>query len=91
MTDTNKPIETIRLTGGVRVKLWANNSKDGRVYITADVARTYKTRDGFGDSSSYGMRELLVLAKAADLAYERGLEIERTINGVDTGGDEDGA
>lgn len=81
MTETNnKPIETIRLSGGIRAKLWVNTSKDGKPYIAVDVARTYKHQDGFGDSSSFGLSDLLTLAKVADMAYERGVALQRELD-----------
>jgi hypothetical protein len=67
-TNTNKPVDKIRV-GSVQVSTWRNESKEGPFY-TASIELSYKGNDGqWHASTSYGLRDLINLAKAALLAH----------------------
>ena len=60
-TIINKPVHTTR-TGAVSASVFLNNGKDGSQFPSAIIRRSYKTADGFKDSSSYSSRHLNELA-----------------------------
>jgi hypothetical protein len=66
-TTTNKPVEKIRV-GSVQVSIWRNEGQEGP-FFTASVELSYKDGDQWRTSTSYGLRDLINLAKAALLAH----------------------
>ena len=58
---TNKPVHTVRI-GMVSASVFLNDGKDGAKFPSAIIRRSYKTEDGFKDTSSYGARHLGELA-----------------------------
>ena len=71
MTDRKKPIDTVRLPGGIKATTWLNTSEKGYSFTTTTITRTFKSKDGFKDSTSFTHDELLKVAKAAEQAYDR--------------------
>lgn len=57
----NKPVHTIRI-GAVSASVFLNDGKDGVKFPSAIIRRSYKTEDGYKDTSSYGARHLAELA-----------------------------
>lgn len=71
MTDTKKPIDTVRIPGGIKATTWLNTSEKGTTFTTTSITRTFKTQDGFKDSTSFSHDELLKVAKVAHQAHDR--------------------
>lgn len=65
---TNKPIEKLKL-GAINAAIWKTDTENGPVFnVTFD--RVYRNGEGnFGNTNSFRSRDLLVLAKLADLAH----------------------
>lgn len=70
MTDTKKPIDTVRLPGGMKATTWLNTSEKGKTFTTTTITRTFKGKDGFKDSTSFSHDELLKVAKIATQAFD---------------------
>jgi len=72
----NKPIDRIRI-GKVTASIWNNPSEKGDFY-SVTFERSYKGEgDTWKSSQSYGRDDLLELAKAADKAHDRILELRQ--------------
>lgn len=71
MTTQNRPVHTVKL-GLVEAAIW-RNATDGKPRYNVTVRRSYATeKDGkveWKSTDSFGRDELLVLAKAVDLAH----------------------
>jgi hypothetical protein len=69
---TNRPVQTIRY-GSVRAAIWRNivdNGNASRPLYCVTFSRSYKDGEGnWKESGSFGVDDLLVLAKAADEAH----------------------
>ena len=61
-----RPAHEIRL-GRIKAAIWANEGDNG-TWFNVTLSRSYKDRDEWKSSSSFGRDELLTLAKVADLA-----------------------
>ena len=62
-----RPVHDVRL-GSIRASIWANDTESGTRYnVTFD--RSYRDGEVWKSTNSYGRDDLLVLAKAADLAH----------------------
>jgi hypothetical protein len=74
MSDTKKPAAKINLFP-VSVAIWANKTDKG-VFYNATIASRYKDTDGkWKNSVSLGENELLLGAKALDLAHTEVLKL----------------
>ena len=75
MTDSpNQPLEEVRF-GPVKAAIWANRT-DAGVYHTASFSRLYRTEDGeWRSTASFRGHDLLLLAKVAEAAHTRILEL----------------
>ncbi len=77
-----RPTHEIKLEK-IRAAIWANESKQGKLWFNVTVTRLYKEDDQWKDTSSFGRDDLPIVNKAIDMAYgwilrrERKLEIER--------------
>lgn len=67
-TTGNRPVHTVRV-GSIKAAIWENQSED-KTRLSVTFSRGYKTDEGWKDTASFGDRDLLVLAKVADLAFE---------------------
>lgn len=76
MSNNKKPLDTIRLPGGLKATIWLNTTENGKTFPSTEISRTYKTESGFGSSYSYGQDELLKVARLATLAFDRISEIK---------------
>ena len=47
MTDTKKPIDTIRLPEGMKATTWLNKSEKGSTFTTTSITRTFKGKVGW--------------------------------------------
>jgi hypothetical protein len=64
-----KPIREIRL-GSVRAAIWQNELENGRVMHSVTFSRLYKEEGAWRDATSFGLRELPLLARAAEMAVD---------------------
>ena len=67
----HRPVQTIRY-GSVRAAIWRNivdNGNASRPMYSATFTRSYKDGDTWKDSNSFGIEELLLLAKIANEAH----------------------
>ena len=71
---TNKPVDEVRI-GRVKATIWRNNTEDGRHRYNVVFSRLYKDGDTWASTPSFGRNDLLVLAKVADLAHTRVLQL----------------
>ncbi len=62
-----KPVHKLR-DGAIEIAVWQNDSDNGPFY-TVTHTRSYKHKDEWKESDSYGKDDLLVLAKLLDLAH----------------------
>ena len=68
-----KPVTEIRI-GRVKATIWRNGTEEQpRHNVT--FSRLYKDVDQWKNTQSFGRNDLLVLAKAADLAHTRTFEL----------------
>ena len=63
-----EPVHKITL-GRIVAAIWANKTKDGRVWFNVTVTRSYKDGDQWKDTSTYSRDDLPIVAKVADMAY----------------------
>ena len=64
----SKPVAKINDTFPVTGSIW-RQERDGKVYYSASFQRAYRSESGkWKHSDSFNHRDLLLLAKAADLA-----------------------
>ena len=80
MSDTNetkKSAPVAKVSVGLQTaSIWKNES-EGRAFYNVSFDRRYRTADGnWKSTSSYGRDDLLALAKLADLAHTKILELQ---------------
>lgn len=62
-----RPVHDVRI-GAIRASIWANDTENGTRYnVTFD--RGYRDGEVWKSTTSFGRDDLLVVAKAADLAH----------------------
>jgi len=65
------PVKHIRY-GGISASIWANPTKEGRVFHTVTFQRAYKDKDGnWQNTESFRLHDLPKLRLLADKAYEQ--------------------
>ena len=79
---TNTPVDDVRI-GRVKATIWRNETEDGKLRYNVVFARLYKDGDTWQSSQSFGRGDLLMLAKVADLAHTRVLQLPQESNGED--------
>lgn len=67
MQNTNKPVHAFRY-GNVSCAIWADNSSSGYFFNTT-FSRVFRLDDSWGESASFGDRDLPDLMKAAADAH----------------------
>lgn len=87
-----QPVAKIKV-GSVQMAIWRNQGEHGSFY-NASVQLSYKDRDGkwMNNGSSYGLRDVLNLAKAAMLAHSeigKLIAADKKAAGEKPGDDED--
>ena len=71
MTENSKPIEKI-MQFPVSAAIWRNMSREGAVFYSVSFERSYRDDNGaWKTTGSFRDSDLLLLAKAADLAHSR--------------------
>jgi hypothetical protein len=67
----NPPADKVRV-GLITASIWENKDENGKVYHNVTFERRYiDAKDQWQSTHSYGPRDLLELAKAADLAHTK--------------------
>lgn len=75
MANSQKPLEEVRL-GLVKAAIWQNQTETG-VRHSASFSRIYKDGDDWKTTTSFYPQDLLLLAKVADHAHTRILELQK--------------
>jgi len=70
-----RPIDEVKF-GSVVASIWKNQSKDN-IYYNVTFTRPYKDGESWKRTESFGRDDLLVAAKAADLAHTRIYELAK--------------
>ena len=74
-TKKNTPVATVRV-GLQTASIWKNES-EGRAFYNVTFDRRYRAaKDDWKSTNSYGADDLLALAKLADLAHTRVMELQ---------------
>ena len=68
-----KPVEEVRI-GRVKATVWRNGTDEQPRY-NVTFSRLYKEGDQWKSTQSFGRNDLLVLAKVADFAHTRILQL----------------
>lgn len=63
----NPPAHVIRF-GYIKASIWRNQTKSGERH-TVSIVRLYRNGDVWKESTRFGRDDLLLVAKAADLAH----------------------
>ena len=72
-----KPHDEVRI-GTVKAAIWQNQAGD-RTRYNVTFSRIYRDAEGqWKTTQSFGRNDLLVLAKVADQAYSRIVDLQRT-------------
>lgn len=75
-TESNKPVDRVDVYP-VYAAIWRNNSDKGP-YYSVTFEKRYRDKDGnWTGTQSFSGDDLLQLAKAADRAHDRILELQR--------------
>ena len=75
MANTHKPLEEVRL-GLVKAAIWPNETETG-IRHSVTFSRIYKDGDDWKTTTSFYPQDLLLLAKVADHAHTRILELQQ--------------
>lgn len=63
-----KPFHTIR-DRLIKVTIWKNITNEKKIFYSVDIARAYKTSQGWNDTNSFSGAELLKAANLISEAY----------------------
>lgn len=73
-----RPVHEIRL-GAIKAVIWANKLESGRVVHNVVPVRVYRDEPGnWRETHSFGRNDLLVAAKALDLAHSYVVDAEQS-------------
>jgi hypothetical protein len=71
----NKPVAEVKISKIV-ASIWANETEKGTTRYNVTFARLYRTEDGeWKRTDGFGRDDLLVLAKVADQAHSKIVEL----------------
>ena len=87
MATNNKPVAELRI-GAVKATVW-ENEVGGITRHNVTFSRIYRDGDQWKTSHSFGLNNLLVLAKLADQVHT--LIAERTVEAANAAGDDEAA
>ena len=65
----SKPPAHVVRFGTIKISIWRNQKQGSADHFTAAPARIYKNGDRWVESQRFSRDDLLVLAKAADVAH----------------------
>ena len=74
-TQSNQPIAQVKV-GTILASIWANENDEGAVRHSVQFQRMYRKDEKWHYTDSFGRDQLLTLAKAADLAHSKILELQ---------------
>ena len=84
MASKNTPVAEVRI-GLVVASIWQNDTDSGTRY-NVTFSRLYRDGDSWKNTRSFGRNDLLVVAKVADRAHDRILELQDSAaSGAETG------
>lgn len=63
-----RPVQQFRV-GSIKAAIWENQTESGTRH-QATFSRGYKTDDGWKDTTSFGIQDLPILEKVANMAFE---------------------
>jgi hypothetical protein len=67
--DNNSPVKQIRSINGISASIWKRESKEGEVYYTASIDRSYKDKDNkWHRTNNFRLDELPIVRKLAEKA-----------------------
>ena len=84
MSTPQKPVDEVRI-GRVKATIWRNETEEGQPRYSIVFSRLYKEGDTWKSTQSFGRNDLLVLAKVADFAHTRVLQLPQGSNGDSEG------
>jgi len=64
-----RPVHEIKLSS-VRATIWLNPVDDGRVMHSVTFSRLFKEEGTWRDATSFGRNELLLVSRAAEMAFD---------------------
>ncbi len=68
-TNDNSPVKHIRSINGLSASIWKRKTREGEVFYTASIDRSYKDKDGkWQRTSTFRHDELLIVSKLASKA-----------------------
>lgn len=65
--NSHRPVHVVRF-GALKAAVWENETSAGKMF-NVTVSRSYKDGDDWKESQSFGLDDLLPLAKALDQAH----------------------
>jgi hypothetical protein len=69
MDKKKEPANTIKI-GRIKAKIWENRDKrNGGTWFNTEIVRIYKEDDKWQESTQFGVNDLPLVTKAADLAF----------------------
>lgn len=68
MAQKKEPVHKVQLEH-ITAAIWANSTKEGRVWFNVTISRSYKDGDQWKDTTTFRRDDLPIVAKAADMAY----------------------
>lgn len=75
--NSQQPVDRIKV-GTVEIPIWRNEGSGGEFFKAGSPQVSYKDVNGnFQDGKNYGVMDLLALSKAADMAAERVMELQK--------------
>ena len=63
-----RPVQQFRV-GSIKAAIWENQTESGTRH-QATFSRGYKTDDGWKDTTSFGLSDLPILEKVANMAFD---------------------
>ena len=57
------------ILGNVQGSIWANTTKDGRVWFNVEITRSYRVGNEKRYATTFGRDDLLLVSKVADMAF----------------------
>jgi len=85
MTDNapkTKPADKLK-DGGLTLTIWPQATKEGHVFHTAVLTRTYKVGKEFKETASIGGRDMLKASELMRQGYNRIQELDAAANKVE--------
>ena len=64
-TQDNKPVKQFRSINGISASVWKRTSKDGEVFYTTSLDRSYREGDVWKRTSNFRHEELTIVRKLA--------------------------